>query len=171
MKRAGIRPRTILILIGIFILIFAIYLVLSILLKEKAPAYDFTGTAADGSHITLSDNYTKCGTAVLFYDTATPRAVDTVKQLEKAAKKFKTVDFITVSVDEGTLEEQVAKSKEAGLTPFDHSLYDMDGKLAKLYNISATPCLYFIDKDGIVQDAYLGIISDDSLQSELENIA
>lgn len=171
MKRAGIRARTVFILIGIFVLIFVLYLVLSVLLKEKAPAYDFTGVAADGSHVTLSDNYEKCGSLILFYDTETPRAVDTYLQVAKAAKKFPTVDIITVSVDAGTLEERIAKSTEAKLTPFDHSLYDVDGKLAELYNISATPCLYFIDKDGIVQDAYLGIISEDSLQSELKAIA
>jgi len=171
MKRAGIRARTVLIIIGIFILMFTLYLVFSVIFKEKKPAYDFTGVAADGTHVTLSDNYTKCGSIVMFYDTETPLAVETVKQLEKAAKKHPTVDVITISVDSGTLEEQIAKSKEAGLTLFEHSLYDVDGKLAELYNISATPCIYFIDKDGIVQDGYLGTISDESLQSEIEDIA
>ncbi len=171
MKRAGIRPRTVFILIGVFVLIFVIYLVLSVLFKEKSAAYDFTGVAADGSHVTLSDNYTKRGTALVFYDTETPRAVETVQQLEKAAKKFPTVDLITVSIDAGTLKERIAKSEKAGLTALPHSLYDVDGELAKLYNISATPCIYFIDKDGIVQDGYIGIISEDSLQSELEGIA
>ena len=172
MKRAGIRGRTVLIIVAVFILMIVLYLALTVIFKEKPPAVDFTGVSASSSHVTLADNYGKSGTLLVFYDTETEKAVETMKLIQKHAPDYPTVDILSVSVDQGTLEERVAKAKKAGITLDDHSLFDVDGEIAKLYGVTTQlPCLYFIDKDGIVQDAYPVNITESTLESELENIA
>ncbi len=172
MKRAGIRGRTVLILAGVFLLVFIIYLLLSLFVKEKKTAFSFTGVAADGSHVTLSENFGERGTALIFYNTELPVAIETVRLFEKYASDYPTVDIMPISLDEGTLEERIEKSKKAGLTLFEHTLFDVDGDLAALYNVTTQiPCIYFIDKDGIVQDTYPVHLSERSLQKELNSIA
>ncbi len=171
MKKYG---RSALIVGAVAMVFLAAYLIISALWipKDPKPAPDLTGVTADGKTLySLSDNRGKSGTVLLFFDTETPKALELMQQLSAAVPKYETVDVVAVSVGKGSIEEQLSALKEQEITLFPHILFDTDGEMAKTYNIGNTPITYFIDKNGLIQDAYVASISEKSLEKALKSIA
>ena len=81
------------------------------------------------------------------------------------------VPTVAVCVSELSIEESQARIKELKLPAPDVLLFDVDGKMAKAYNVDPAPCSYFIDKKGMLRDAYPGPISAGSAEKELREIA
>lgn len=158
---------TALLFIGLFFLIRALW-------RDPAPqaAPDITGVTADGESLySLSDNRGRCGTVLIFFDLSTGKARDLMLLLSETAPRYPKADVIAVSTGEGSVSEQVAAMREAGITVFPHTLFDLDGEMARIYNIHGTPITYFIDKNGLVQEAFVASISAKSLEKALSAIA
>ena len=68
------------------------------------------------------------------------------------------------------MEEQKRQLAELGID-FPHILFDLDGKMAETYNVHGTPVTYFIDKNGLIQDAFIASISEKSLRKALASLA
>jgi len=49
-------------------------------------------------------------------------------------------------------------------------LLDEDGAVGELYKVTTLPLTYFIDKDGVIQDAFTGILSERMLLEKAEKI-
>lgn len=137
--------------------------------KDPQPALDITGVEYDETSLfSLSDNYGKTGTALLFFDPAVSESTDLLgKVLEANGER---VDVLAVSVSGEPMAAQKQPISELSLDSA-HILFDVEGTMAKTYNITTTPITYFIDKNGLVQDAFLGKISADSLEKAIQEIA
>ena len=171
MKKIWKYGRTTLVVLGV-LLVFAIsYLIVSSILNKNENRYapDICGVTADKKSYSLSDNLNKTGTLLIFFDCDTPKAVELMQSISKLAPSY-NVDVMAVSTGEGTIEEQIALMKEKEITVFPHTLFDVDGEMAKTYNIKETPITYFIDKTGRICDAYVASISEKSLKKELAGI-
>lgn len=166
-----LRPA--LITAAVAVLFVSVYLILSAALKEPQPqpAMDITGPTQDGTLFSLLDNKGERGTLLIFFNHDTGKAINAMVQISEIAPEYKTVDIVAVATGKGTIEEQIAIMKENGITVFPHTLFDINGEMAKTYNVTGTPVLYFIDKNGMVTDDYLAVISDKSLRKELAAIA
>ena len=49
-------------------------------------------------------------------------------------------------------------------------LLDEDGAVGELYMVRTLPLTYFIDKEGVIQDAFTGILSEKMLLEKSEKI-
>lgn len=173
MNRIPKAARPILVIAGVAIVFLISYFIISAVWKEDEPqyAYDITGVTADGETLySLSDNYGSTGTVLIFFNHDTGKAIELMQQLSAAAPDYH-VDVIAVATGEGTIEEQKAIMEENGITVFPHTLFDLDGEMAKTYNIHGTPITYFIDKNGLITEAFVASISEKSLHKCLAAIA
>ena len=172
MKTFWKTTRPILVVAGVAILFLLSYFIISFFSKDHEPqaAYDVTGVMADGSSLySLSDNYGKTGTVLVFFDIDTGKATELLTQLHAAAPDY-PVDILAVATSKKTMEEQKRQLEELGVD-FPHILFDLDGKMAETYNVHGTPVTYFIDKNGLIQDAFIASISEKSLRKALASLA
>lgn len=173
MKKTLKYGRTALIVVGVALVFLLSYLILSTVIKRSEPAYapDITGVAADGKTLfSLSENLGKTGTLLIFFDQTTDKAISAMQLISKVAPDYE-VDVVAVSTEKGTIEDQLVALKEQNVTVFPHTLFDLKGEMAKVYNITATPILYFIDKNGEITHAYIANITEKTLRKELSAIA
>lgn len=171
MKKYG---KTAFIVAAVAVVFLAAYLIISALWqpREAQPALNVTGVTADGSSLySLSDNQGKSGTVLIFFDLKTGNAVETMTLLSHVAADYPSVDVMAVSTGEGTIPEQLASMKELGITAFPHTVFDLDGEMAKTYNVHGTPVTYFVDKNGLVQDCFISVISEKSMRKAMDRIA
>lgn len=174
MKNRFKYGRTALITAAVAVVFILAYLIISAIWSPREPQYapDITGVTADGKSLySLSENRGKKGTVLLFFDHDTPKAMEVLSQIAAAAPDYETVDVIAVATGEGTIPQQLTILKEQEIPDLPHLLFDLDGEMAKTYNIGNTPITYFIDKNGLIVDAYVASISEKSLQKALKAIA
>lgn len=149
----------------IFIITFA---VVSLLWRDSKPrqAFDVTGVLSDGHSLySLSDNYGKTGSVLLFFDIEDVTAAALMEEVAAIAPEY-TADILAVSISRQPIDEQVQMLTEQGIA-FPHILFDPDGEAAETYNVRVAPVTYFIDKNGLVQQAFVGPISEKSLRKAL----
>ena len=138
--------------------------------KEPAPAPDIVGAQANGKLYSLSENFGKQGVALIFFELEHRHSQEAMENIIPKAKELK-VPVVAVCVSALSIEESQARMKELKLPAPDVLLFDIDGKMAKAYNVNPAPCSYFIDKNGMLLDAYPGPISASSAEKELKGIA
>lgn len=138
--------------------------------KEPAPAPDIIGAQADGSLYSLSENFGKQGVALIFFESEHRHSQEAMENIIPKAKEL-GVRTVAVFVSELSIEDAQAKIKEMNLPTPDVLLFDVDSKMAQTYHVDPAPCSYFIDKNGMLRDAYPGPISAKSAESELKEIA
>lgn len=174
MKKKTFSGRTGCLIIALVMLLLIICVfVLPLVFRDKKsqPAIDITGVTADGqTQFTLSENEGKIGTVLIFFNHNTGKAIETMQMLSELAPNY-NVDVVAVATGSGTIEEQLAIMKEHEITVFPHTLFDLEGKMAKAYNVKGTPVTYFIDKNGLVVDAFISTISEKSMKKNLSAIA
>ncbi len=160
--------RPVLVILGVAVLCLICWLAADLIIgDEPQKALDITGVCADEQTLySLSDNYGQKGTILVFFDLDTGKAVELMESLREITPDYPEVDVIAVSTTQGTIAEQKQRLAELKID-FPHILFDIDGEMAKTYQISGTPITYFIDKNGYVQEAYVSVISAKSLRKEL----
>lgn len=172
MKNLPKYGRTAIVAAGVAIVFIVVYFIVSAIWKPKEPQYapDITGVTADGQSLySLADNFGKTGTVLVFFNHDTGKAIELMQQLTAAAPNY-AVDVVAVATGKGSIEEQKAIMQQNNITIFPHTLFDLDGEMAKTYNVNGTPVTYFIDKNGIVVDAFIASISEKSLNKALASI-
>ena len=171
MSRFWKALRPFIVILAIVALVLITYLVLNMILEHKdpQPALDITGVEYDETSLfSLSDNYGKTGTILLFFDPAVSQSTDLLADVFMANQK--QADLLAVSVSKESFATQKQTITALGLDTA-HILFDTEGTMAQTYNITTTPITYFIDKNGLVQDAFIGPISAESLKKAIEEIA
>ena len=172
MKKQFKYGRTALIVIAVALIFLISYLIIASVWKKNEHRYapDITGVTADGKTLySLSDNLDSTATLLVFFDHKTDKAVEVLQLISTVAPDY-DVDVMAIATGEGTIEEQIKILKEKEITVFPHTLFDLDGEMAKAYNVTETPVTYFIDKTGRINDAYIASISEKSLRKELSAI-
>ncbi len=162
------RIRNFLVAAGVFVLVIVIYLTLSVVTKKPQKAYDFSAGTQHGQVVSLSDNYGKRGSVVIFID---PEIEGATKLLSQIIKLHGDADIIALSVSELPENEQKEKLKAASadILELEKLCFESSEAIEK-YNIGATPVTYFIDKDGYVVDVFVGAIRDSSIEKCIEKI-
>ena len=164
--------RPFLVVLAVALIFFLTFYILTFFIhdKEPAPAPDLIGPRADGSVYSLSENFGKQGVALIFFELEHRHSQEAMENIVPKAKEL-GVPTVAVCVSELSIEESQARIKELKLPAPDVLLFDVDGKMAKAYNVDPAPCSYFLDKKGMLRDAYPGPISAGSAEKELREIA
>lgn len=164
--------RTFLVVLVVALIFYLTFFVLTLFIKDKepAPAPDIVGAQADGTLYSLSENFGKQGVALIFFELEHRHSQDAMGNIIPKAKEL-GVPVVAVCVSDLSIEESQAKIKELNLPAPDVLLFDMEGTMAETYHVDPPPCSYFIDKNGMLRDAYPGPISEKSAEKELKEIA
>lgn len=97
------RIRNFLVAAGVFVLVIVIYLTMSVVMKKPQKAYDFSAGTQHGQVISLSDNYGRCGSVVIFID---PEVEGATNLLSRIIERGGQADIIALSVSELSEQEQ-----------------------------------------------------------------
>lgn len=132
--------------------------------QEGTPAPDFQVRYADGRTFRLSDLRGQ-PVMVNFWATWCTFCKAETPTLQQAYQKYQADGFRLIAINDG---ESVRKVEEFaaryGLT-FDLAI-DSSGDISRRYRVSGIPASFFIDRDGIVQEIYVGQI----LASDMERL-
>ena len=163
--------RPFLVVLSEALIFFLSFFVLSLFMedKEPAPAPELIGPMADGAVYSLSDHFGREGVALIFFELEHRHSQDAMNHIIPKAKEL-GIPTVAVCVSELSIEESQAKMAELKLPNPDVLLFDVDGAMAKAYNVDPAPCSYFIDKNGMLRDAYPGPISESSAEKELKEL-
>ncbi len=121
------------------------------------PAPDFTLRDADGDYVSLSDLR---GRVVLlnFWATWCVPCRAEMPELDRAARDYHDDGFRVLAVN--VLEDSTAIRKfgdELGLgLPL---LVDQDGDVYRAYNVQGLPASFLVDRDGVIRDVHLGVVT------------
>lgn len=164
--------RPFLVVLSVALLFFLTFFILSLFIKDKepAPAPDLVGPQANGTLYSLSENFGKQGVALIFFELEHRHSQDAMANIIPKAKEL-GVPVVAVCVSDLSIEESQARIKEWDLPAPNVLLFDVDGSMAETYHVDPAPCSYFIDKNGMLRDAYPGPISAASAEKELKEIA
>lgn len=167
----NLRPFLVVLAVAtVFLIAFFVSTLLTGKDKEPQPAPDITGVTADGKSLySLSEGQGK-PRALIFFDLNTRHSQELMQLLIPAAAE-KGVEVVAVCIDAESVEQGLLRMKELKMPEAPHTLFDLDGEMAKTYNINAGPVTYFIDKNGLIRSAYLATISEKSLEKALSSIA
>ena len=163
--------RPFLVVLSVALIFFLTFYILTLFIhdKEPVPAPDIVGTRADGTLYSLSENFGKQGVALIFFELDHRHSQEAMENIIPKAKEL-GIPVVAVCVSELSIEESQARIKELKLPAPDVLLFDIDGAMAKTYNVNPAPCSYFIDKNGMLLDAYPGPISAKSAEKELKEL-
>jgi len=139
------------------------------LIDKPAPA--FSGDDLTGEKLSLES--LKGRVVVLdFWATWCGPCVAAIPHVQKIADKFKDepVTIIGMNRDGKGTDSKVKKfleKKKITLRQF----MDVDGKIARSYNVSGIPSLFIIDKEGVIRDAHVGFSGESMADDIAEKIA
>ena len=153
---------------GVVLLCLIAWLIAGLIVgREPQPAIDIVGPDAKGELHALSDAFGKRGTVLLFFDTKTDKATELLEQVAALDKEY-DANVMAVAVN-GDYEEQKKALQEMGID-LTCLVFDVEGEMAKAYNVTTTPVTYFIDKSGMVQDVFLSSITDQTLKKAFSSL-
>ncbi len=167
----NLRPFLVVLAVAtVFLITFFVLTLITSKDKDPHPAPDITGVTADGKSLySLSEGQGK-PRALIFFDLETRHSQELMQLLIPAAEE-KGVEVVAVCIDAEDVAKGLARMKELEMPSAPHTLFDLDGEMAKTYNVTAGPVTYFIDKKGMIRSAYLAAISEKSLDKALSAIA
>ncbi len=136
---------------------------------DAAP--NFTLTTLDGKQVSLSDFRGKPVMLNFWYATC-PGCLAEIPGMQRfyAAQQAAGKHFVILgvnSVDDAQTAQQFAQQE--GMT---YSLVlDDNQRVATLYNLTATPTSYFLDRQGIIRSMVVGPVDDATLQQKVAEIS
>lgn len=134
-------------------------------------APNFTLTTLDGKQVSLSDYR---GTPVMlnFWYTTCPGCLEEIPGMQKfyASQRAAGKDLVILginSVDDAQTARQFVQQEDMTYSV----VLDNQQQVAMLYNLTATPTSYFIDRQGIIRSVYVGPLSVATLQQRVAEIS
>ena len=139
-----------------------------LLLDKKAPYFDLSDTL--GNKVRLDDFLNK-PLILVFWATWNKESADQVRILDDYLLRNNTQNSLINVLAINSLEEvSIIKSF---LKRGDYKVpvaLDIKGNISSDYNIKSLPTTYFIDKDGIVLETYIGVLSETMIVDKVENL-
>ena len=137
------------------------------LVGRDALYFDLPDTA--GNRVKLSD-FVDTPLLIVFWATWSSEASDQMHILDQylSEEGNQLVQIVAIDTQE---EKSVVSSfmRRGGYTV--PVLTDVQGATAAEYDVKSLPMLYFIGRDGVIQDAYAGVMSQRMLVDKLEKIS
>jgi hypothetical protein len=138
------------------------------LVGSRAPYFDLPNLA--GNHVTESE-FADTPTVILFWATWSEQSTDALhivdEYLATHPKEAGLFSIVTINSQE---EKSLVSSfmRRGGYqTPV---VLDTLGKASEAYHIKSLPTFYFIDRMGILREAYAGVLSASMLGDKIESI-
>lgn len=171
-SRAGITVAAVVLVAGIFTLIFAHGLtkdpraIPTPLIGQPAPSFSLS--TLDGKAVALAD-YLGRAVIVNFWSSWCVPCRDEVDLLEEIASQFKgrDIDVLGINIQD---EPEAAKKfiAEEGMT--FTNVVDADGRISIAYGVYGVPETFFVDKSGRIVDKITGPVTVESFRSALEKL-
>jgi len=138
---------------------------------EKVMSLDFTVQDMDGNTVNLSDYYGK-PIVLNFWASWCPPCKSEMPDFNEAFEETgDSVVFLMINMTDGqreTIEKGSSYVRSEGFTfPV---YYDTKMEAATLYNVTAIPTTYFIDKDGYIYGMTKGSISKSTLLETIKQM-
>ncbi|GAB4415110.1 MAG: thiol-disulfide oxidoreductase ResA [Anaerolineales bacterium] len=125
--------------------------------QKGSPAPDFEIKYSDGRKVRLSDLRGK-PVLINFWATWCPPCRAEVPQIQNAYEKYKASGFVVVAVNVQESTSAVAKFMEDFGMTFTVAI-DSSGAIGRLYRVSGIPASFFVDRDGIVREIFIGSLT------------
>ncbi|NHN33188.1 thiol-disulfide oxidoreductase ResA [Paenibacillus agricola] len=167
------RNRLLQILILVAALIVGIYAITTTFSKEEQPvkvgsmAQEFKLLGLDGQIHNLSDYHGKV-LVINFWGTFCPPCVREMPALQKQYDLWKdrSVEIVGINLNESKISvESFVKQLNIGFP----ILLDND-TVRKKYKVMSYPTTFFIDPQGIIQDIFVGEMTENNIKTRIEKI-
>lgn len=137
----------------------------------KAP--DFTVYNEEGKAVKLSDYKGKKAVVVNFWASWCPPCKYEMPYFQKAKDKYKgkEVEILMVNLTDGSRETKKTALEFMKESKYNMNvLFDTELNAAKIYGIQALPRTLFIDKDGNLVNDHTGLITQDMLDDNIDDL-
>ena len=131
-------------------------------------APDFTLETDDGSSVTMSSLRGK-SVFINFWDIACPYCRFEMPIIQRMHDTYSSQGLVVLSINIQNGKSDVIVYKDRMKLTFP-VLLDADGKVSEAYLIQGKPQSYFIDKDGIIQNIYIGELSTAKMEERVLQI-
>jgi peroxiredoxin len=133
---------------------------------ERAPYWELSDVT--GRRATISDF---AGTVVVltFWTTWNALAADQITVFDSFLSSYRDPQFVIITInnqEEQAVVSQFLKRGSYQVTTF----LDESGAVGEQYALRNLPATYFIDKDGIVQDVFVGSLNEEQLLEKVRAI-
>ena len=137
-------------------------------LGADAPYFDLPNLAGD--HVALSD-FRDTPLIVVFFATWNSEAIDQLAIIDTYLARERTADHLVNIVAINSLEEKSVVSsfmRRGGYRV--PTLLDVQGSASEAYRIKGLPTSFFVDRTGVIQTAYTGVLSERMLVDKIEAV-
>ena len=138
------------------------------LIGRQAPFFDLPDVT--GNHVKVSD-FIDMPLAVVFWSTWNDAAADQMHILDQyLASHVVQAELVKIIAIDSQEERSIVSSflRRGGYTV--PTLVDSSGATSESYKIKSLPTTYFIDRSGVIQDAYAGVLNEKMLAEKIERI-
>jgi len=133
---------------------------------DKAPHFELMDIEGDTN--VLSDFLGKPFT-ITFWTSWNPVSADQIKIFDEYIAKDTKLFFSIITINNQEDKSIVGSFFRRGGYKVK-VLLDEDGAVGEFYKVQTLPLTYFIDKDGVIQDVFVGILSEKMLLEKSEKI-
>jgi len=137
----------------------------SVVIGEQAPHFDLANFV--GQKTALSDFFGQ-PIVLTFWTSWNSMAVDQINIFDKFLSN-NNQSFTIITVNNQETRNVVSQFMRRGAYQVTVFL-DESGAVGELYEIRNVPTTYFIDRDGVVQDIFVGILSEKLLLDKVQTI-
>ncbi|GAB6170214.1 TlpA disulfide reductase family protein [Clostridium carnis] len=141
--------------------------------SDSISATDFTVYNINGEKVNLSDYKGKKSVVINFWASWCPHCKFEMPFFQSASKKYSTddVEILMVNLTDGRRETKEKALKHIQENNYTMTvLFDEDLNGANAYSIRSIPRTIFVDKNGNLFKDHTGIISEDALNEDIENL-
>ncbi len=136
--------------------------------SEPKPAHDFTLKDLNGNDVKLSSFKGKA-VIINFWATWCHPCREEIPDLQKGYDENKDKGLVILGVNIKENESKVSKfTKDYKMTyPI---LLDIDGTTSDAYRVFGIPMSFFIDRNGLVKDSFIGMLTKEEISKKLAMI-
>jgi peroxiredoxin len=136
--------------------------------QASKPAQDFALKDITGKEVKLSSLKGKA-VMVNFWATWCHPCREEIPDLQKSYEENKDKGFIILGVNIKENKSKVSKFVEDYKITYP-VLLDIDGSVSNEYHVFGVPMSFFIDKNGIIKDSFVGMMTKEDISKRLEAI-